>query len=155
MEQLPPLDRLSEPEKDTLIQALWAETQALKTRIAELAVKLQKPRKAGHNSSVPPSKTPKANQPPRNPRGVRPQASVGRAGGGRPFDPDPDQSVVVRVKDCPYCSQEVVSEAQKLHAVYDKIEVPPLRPILTRVMQYRGQYRVAQATAPGRCSDVL
>lgn len=139
MDQLPLLDRLSEPEKDTLIQALWAETQALKTRIAELEAKLQKPRKDAHNSSVPPSKTPKANQPPTNPRGVRRQASVGRAGGGRLLHPDPDQTVVARVKVCPYCSQEVAAEAQKLHAVYDKIEVPAARPIVTRVMQYGGQ----------------
>ncbi len=59
MDQLPHLDGLSEPEKDALIQVLWAEIQALKARIAELEAKLQEPKKDAHNSSVPPSKTPK------------------------------------------------------------------------------------------------
>ncbi len=82
MNQLPALDRLSEPEKDAIIQALWAEIQVLKIRIAELESQLQQPKKDAHNSSVPSSKTPKANKSPASPRKGRRQASVGRAGGG-------------------------------------------------------------------------
>ena len=44
IDQLPHLDGLSEPEKDALIQVLWAEIQALKARIAELEAKLQEPK---------------------------------------------------------------------------------------------------------------
>ncbi len=53
--------------------------------------------------------------------------------------PDPNQTVIARVKVCPHCSQEVSLEAQKLHAVYDKIDIPPVHPIVTRVRQYGGQ----------------
>ncbi len=53
--------------------------------------------------------------------------------------PDPDQTVIAQVKVCPHCSQQVGPESQKLYALYDKIESPPVRPIVTRVRQYGGQ----------------
>ena len=56
MDQLPSLNRLSERQKDDLIQVLWAEVQALKAQVAELEAKLQRPKKGAHNSSVPPSR---------------------------------------------------------------------------------------------------
>jgi uncharacterized small protein (DUF1192 family) len=58
MNKLPELDRLSEPEKDALIAALWAEVQRLKARLEGLEAKAHEPRKDAHNSSVPPSHTP-------------------------------------------------------------------------------------------------
>ncbi len=133
MDQLPSLDQLSERQKDALIQVLWAEVQILKAQVAELAAKLQAPKKDAHNSSVPPSKTPKASKPDGKARKGRRKASLGRAGGGRPLHPDPDQTVIAQVNVCPHCAQEVAPEAQKLHARYDKIEIPPVRPIVTRV----------------------
>ena len=139
IDQLPDLSRLSERQRDALIQVLWAEVQALKARVAELEAQLQNPKKGSHNSSVPPSKTPKASKPAASPRQGRRKASIGRAGGGRSLHPDPDQTVIAQVKVCPHCGQEVAAEAQKLHARYDKIEIPPVRPIVTRVEQYGGQ----------------
>ncbi len=139
MDQLPSLDQLSQRQKDALIQVQWAEIQALKAKVAELEAKLQAPKKGAHNSSVPPSKTPKASKPAASPRKGRRKASVGRAGGGRPLHPDPDQTVIAQVKVCPHCGQQVAPEAQKLHARYDKIEIPPVRPFVTRVEQYGGQ----------------
>ena len=64
MDQLPKLERLSEPEKDALIVALWAEVQRLKTQLAALEAKALAPRKDARNSSVPPSQTPKPNRSP-------------------------------------------------------------------------------------------
>ena len=119
-----------------------------------LGSKLEKLKKDAHNSSIPPSKAYKANKAASPPRGVRRQASIGRAGGGRPLHPDPNQTVIARVKVCPHCSQEVSLEAQKLHAVYDKIDIPPVHPIVTRVRQYGGAvcpvWRVLCGPSAGR-----
>ena len=89
MDKLPDLEQVSEQEKDALIVVLWAEVQRLHTRLTALEAKLREPRKDARNSSVPPSQTPKANTPRRPPQGLRREASVGRAGGGRPLHPTP------------------------------------------------------------------
>jgi len=139
MDKLPDLERLSEPEKDALITALWAEVQLLKARLAALEAKAQEPRKDAHNSSVPPSHTPKANLPPGPRTGTRREASVGRAGGGRPLHLAPDQVLIAQAKTCPHCGGAVQAHTQHLQAVYDKIELPPVKPIVTREEQYGGQ----------------
>jgi transposase len=139
MDTLPELGRLSEPEKDALIAALWAEVQLLKARLAALEAKPHEPRQDAHNSSVPPSQTPKPNHSPGPRTGTRREASVGRAGGGRPLHPDPDQIIIAQAKTCPHCEGTVPAHAQHPHAVYDKIELPPIRPIVTRVEQHAGQ----------------
>ena len=94
MAKLPELERLSEPEKDALITALWAEVQHLKARLTAREAKLPEPRKDAHNSSVPPSHSPKANRPTGPRTGTPRAASVGRAGGGRPLHPNPDQIII-------------------------------------------------------------
>ena len=139
MDTLPALERLSDHEKDALIVSLWAEVQRLQTRVAELEAKLREPVKDARNSSVPPSRTPKANKPPRPPKETRREASVGRAGGGRPLHPTPDQVIIARAKVCPQCGAEVSEAGPSLQAVYDKIELPPIKPIITRVEQYGGR----------------
>jgi len=139
METLPELDRLSASEKDALIVALWAEVQGLRTRVAELEAKLHEPVKDARNSSVPPSQTRKANTPTRPAKGTRREASVGRAGGGRPLHPNPDQVIIAKAKVCPHCGDGVSEAGQSLQAMYDKIEVPPVKPIVTRVEQYGGR----------------
>jgi transposase len=138
MNSLPELGHLSEPEKDALIVALWAEVQCLRARLTAWESTPPEPVKHAGNSSVPPSKPPKANTPARPPRGRR-EASVGRAGGGRPLHPEPDQIIVAKAKTCPHCGHGVQDTAQQLHSVYDKIELPPVKPIVTRVEQYGGQ----------------
>ena len=138
MDQLPKLERLSEPEKDALIVALWAEVLRLKTQLAALEAKAQAPRKDARNSSVPPSQTPKPNRASGPRPGTRREASVGRAGGGRPLHPEPDQVIIAQAKTCPHGGGPVQAHAQHPHAVYDKIELPPVTPIVTRVEQYGG-----------------
>jgi transposase len=139
MDKLPELEHLSELEKDALITALWAEVQRLNARLTALEAKPPEPRKDAHNSSVPPSHSPKANRPTGPRTGTRRDASVGRAGGGRPLHPNPDQIIMAQAKTCPHCGGVVLVQAQHLHAVYDKIELPPVKPIVTRVEQYGGE----------------
>jgi transposase len=139
MDKLPELARFSEPEKDALIAALWAEVQRLKAQLAALAATSHEPRKDAHNSSVPPSQTPKANLPLGPRTKPRREARVGRAGGGRPLHPDPDQVVIAQAKICPHCGGAVQAHEQHRHAVYDKVELPAVKPIITRVEQHGGQ----------------
>jgi transposase len=139
MDTLPALERLAEQEKDALIVALWTEVQRLQARLVELEAKLREPVKDASNSSVPPSHTRKANTPTRAAQGPRREASVGRAGGGRPLQADPDQVIIAKAKVYPHCGHGVPEEGQSLQAVYDKIEVPPIKPIVTRVEQYGGR----------------
>ena len=139
MDTLPDLARLSDQEKDALIAALWAEVQRLRASQTAVEAKRQEPAKDAHNSSVPPSQTRKGNLPISPRTGMRREASVGRAGGGRLLHPDPDQVIVAQARVCPHCGQGVAPTAQHLHAVYDKIELPPVKPIVTRVEQYGGQ----------------
>jgi len=149
---VPDLTTLSDEEKDALIVKLWSETVALRLevehlrnlntalerRLSELENKLNQPPKDSSNSSIPPSKDRKKNKPARPARkGVR-RASIGRKGGGRPLDPNPDQQIHAKAKTCPHCGRGVSEAEQHLHAVYDKIEVPPVKPVVTRVHQYGG-----------------
>ena len=63
MSQLPDLDHLSHAEKDALIRALWSEVQSLTTRLADVEARLAEPSKTPDNSSLPPSKGQRPNQP--------------------------------------------------------------------------------------------
>jgi transposase len=139
MDTLPALERLSEQEKAALIVALWAEVQRLQTRVAELEARLRVPVKDARNSRVPPSHTRKANMPPRPPTATRREASVGRAGGGRPPHPNPDQVILAKAKVWPHGGDAVAEAGPSLQAVYAKMEVPPVKPIVRRVAQYGGR----------------
>jgi transposase len=133
MDTLPDLERLSAQDKDALLVALWAAVQRLQTRGAELEAKLQEPVQDARNSSVPPAHTRQAHTPTRPPQGMRRAASVGRAGGGRPLHPDPDPVLIAKATVCPHCGHEVPEPAPALQAVYDKIEGPPVKPVVTRL----------------------
>jgi transposase len=112
MDKLPELKRLSEPEKDALIAALWAEVQRLQARLAALETKAYELRKDAHNSSIPPSHTLKPNRSPGPRMGIRREANVGRTGGGRPLHPEPDRVIMVQAKACPHCGGTVEAHEQ-------------------------------------------
>jgi transposase len=150
--ELPNLKEPSSWEKDELIIELWeenvrlrGENQELKTQIIELEKrlaaieeKLNKPPKTSSNSSVPPSQTKKKNRRGRM-KGIRREASVGREGGGRELNETPDQIIIAKVKVCPHCAAAIAAEQQKLIAVYEKIEIPQISPIVTQINQYGGK----------------
>jgi transposase len=142
---LPDLSRLSHAEKDALIVALWAQVgaqaeqiAALTVRVAELEAKLKEPPKGPDNSSTPPSRGQKPDRPATDKRNGPRQGSLGRKGGGRPLASEPDQLVTAKAASCVHC-QAVLAEAdQVLHGRYDKIDLPPVRPVVTRVERYAG-----------------
>ena len=145
--QLPDLSQLSDVEKDALIMALWtqldatlaanadlmAKVEALTARVTELEAKLNEPAKTPDNSSLPPSHGHKANKPPHRKR--RPGH---RPGTGRELHPNPDHIVEARAETCPSCAAALAEDDQKLQAVYERIELPPIKPVVTQVRLHGG-----------------
>lgn len=146
MTQLPDLSRLSHAEKDALIQALWAQVQALTARVAALEAKLNEPPKTPDNSSVPPSKGQKPNRPEKAKREGPRTGSLGRKGGGRALTAEPDEVVVAKARRCQHCHAGFTDADQTLDARYDKIELPKVKPVVTRVERYAGHCRCCGGT---------
>ncbi|MGF1522774.1 MAG: IS66 family transposase [Leptolyngbyaceae cyanobacterium] len=136
MKDLPPLDGLSDEEKDALIAQLWQELQTLRAEVEKL--KRKRVKKTAQNSSLPPAKGFKPNQTTTEPAPEVRQGSLGRTGGGRELTPHPDQVVVAQAKICPHCESEVADADQQLTAIYERIELPPVKPYVTRVERYGG-----------------
>jgi transposase len=136
--QLPDLSDLSHAEKDALIRALWQRLEAAEQRIAELEARLGEPSKTPDNSSLPPSKGQKPNKPETGKRIGPRQGSLGRKGGGRPLACDPDETVTAKAVACAHCQSALSDADQVLHGRYDKIDLPLVRPMVTRVERYAG-----------------
>jgi transposase len=132
------LSKLTVAEKDTLILSLlplvgWL--QAALARIAELEArlaKLERPSKTLDSSSLPPS----PGQKPDRPAGARPPGPS-RPGVGRTVHPDPDCVVDATLDACLHCAAAFPVEQQRAQQVYDRIELPPIRPDVTRVRLLR------------------
>jgi len=143
MPERPNIALMTDAQKEALIMALWDELEHIKQQNAEYKARLleleqNKPKKNSRNSSVPPSRDHKANKSaPDQPRQRR-KASFGRKGGGRRLHPNPDQHVVSLAKVCPHCEGALERDDQHLESRYDKIEIPRVRPLVTRVEQYGG-----------------
>jgi transposase len=147
MKKLPDLKQLSDEAKNALIVELWQEIQKLRAALdTDESKPNSSPAKTSSNSSTPPSKGFKRNIKPKPSKteGVKRQNSVGRASGGRHLHPNPDQIIIAQIKSCPQCSETVSVAAQKLQSVYDKIELPPIRPIVTRIERYGGRCACCQ-----------
>jgi transposase len=136
--ELPNLSHLSHAEKDALIRALWAQVQALTARVTELEARLGAPPKTPDNSSVPPSKGHKPNRPDKPKREGPRKGSLGRKGGGRPLAANPDETVIARPSCCAHCRAALGEADQRLAARFDKIDLPKVKPKITRVEQYAG-----------------
>jgi transposase len=136
--QPPNLSNLSHAEKDALILALWAQVQVLMARVAELEAKLGEPPKTPDNSSLPPSKGQKANLPEKAKRIGPRQGSLGRKGGGRRLVCEPDETVTAKAAACAHCRAALTDGDQVLHGRYDKIDLPVVRPVVTRLERYAG-----------------
>lgn len=124
---------LTSEEKDLLILELISQNKALEARIVELEAMIS-PKKTSKNSSIPPSQDQKGNIPGKEKR--RRDKSVGRTGHARDLHPDPDEVLESKLKNCGQCGGTLDEEDCRLNVEYDKIEIPPLRPKVTRVRLY-------------------
>ena len=146
MDRLPDPSSLSHAEKDALIYALWAQVQALTARVAELEAKLGLPPKTPDNSSLPPSLGKKPNRGDKPARCGPRQGSLGRKGGGRLLAEAPDETVTARPSRCAHCQAALDEADQRLAARFDKLDLPKVAPVVTRVERYAGHCRCCGAT---------
>jgi transposase len=154
MVPLPPLSDLSPSQKDDLILSLAAEITRLKGIIAALEARLNKPEKTPDNSSVPPSQGKKDNKPEQEKRKDRRKGSIGRQGHHRPLSENPDETVKIMPTVCSCCQCKLeasaVGEDQEPYHVYDKIDIPDVKPHVTRVELYEQTCACCgQANKPG------
>lgn len=146
MTALPDLSQLTHEEKDVLIRALWAQVQALTVRVAELEARLGAPPKTPDNSSLPPSQGKKPRRAAKVARRGPRLGSLGRMGGGRALTENPDEIVAARPVRCAHCQAAFGEADQVLHGRYDKIDLPQVAPVVTRVERYAGRCRCCGGT---------
>ena len=138
----PPFDSsaLSSGEKDALIATLLARLEELSKRLAALEAenatlreKLNLPPKTPNNSSTPPSQGRKASSAPTRRPKRKPHAGV-----HRPLHPDPTRKRDVLAEHCQHCGTSVAATPQVACEAYDRIEIPEIKPDVTRVTLYGG-----------------
>jgi transposase len=144
---IPPADlsKLSHAEKDALILALSVQLCAAQeriaaqdARIAALEARLEeltRPPKTPDNSSKPPSQGQKQDRLPPSDR----RARKSRPGVGRTLHPNPDRVVDARLAVCPKCQAVFPETAQTPQQVYERIELPPIKPDVTQVRLFGGR----------------
>ena len=131
------LSTLSDAEKDELILSLFGRLEAALARVSELEKRLasfERPAKTPDNSSLPPSKGQKPNRhtvdkPPRK----------GRPGFGRTLHPNPDRVFDAKLIACPRCQANFPDAAQTPQQIYERIELPPIKPDVTQVRLFGGR----------------
>ena len=117
--------------QDTHIAAQNARIATLEARLDELT----RPPKTPENSSKPPSQGQKQDRP--APDAAR-KPREGRPGTGRTLHPDPDRVIEARLSACPRCEAVFPEAAQTPQRVYERIELPPVRPDVTQVRLFGG-----------------
>ena len=128
------------------IDELLAQNAQLLARIAELEAKLGTPPKTSDNSSLPPSRGQKANTAP-----SQKQRRQGRPGVARELCANPDVTRNIAVERCA-CGTRLDANGQQISRAYDHIDLPPIKPITTRINLFRARCpccrQCVTATAP-------
>ena len=140
------LGTLDKSELIALIVALSEQNTALLARVAALEAKLNIPPKTPDNSSLPPSTGQKSNRPEtaKTPR-------KGRPGVARALEPNPDHVREVYAKACTGCGARLAETDQPEVHAYDHIDLPPIKPVTTRVNLHRGACPCCGKGVSARC----
>jgi transposase len=112
---------------------LTEEMTKLRAENAELRAQLGKPPKTPDNSSVPPSRGQKPaiwakDRPKKHPH----------PGAHRPLHPNPTQKRDILAARCQHCGADVSQAPQTPRESYDRIEIPEIKPDVTRVILHGG-----------------
>ena len=117
------------------IDELLAQNKALLARFADLEARASQPPKTPTNSSLPPSSGQKANV------ALSTARKTGRKGGpgvARELCPIPDATRDVYAECCACGTALTPADRPQIFA-YDHIDLPPIKPITTRINLHRGQ----------------
>jgi transposase len=115
------------------IDALMAENAALRARVSELEARLGLPPKTPDNSSTPPSLGRKAS----DDAAIKPKGKP-HAGAHRPLHPNPTSRRDLFASCCQHCGADVSQRPQIACAAYDRVEIPDIKPDVTRVTLHGG-----------------
>jgi transposase len=125
------IDQLSDQNKKLIEQI-----GTLLARIAELEGRQAKPPKTPTNSSLPPSRGQKANVA----DGSTTKTRKGRPGVARELCPNPEATRDIYAERCA-CGARMLPIGQTLAHAYDHIELPPSKPVTTRINLHRADCR--------------
>jgi transposase len=124
---------------------LLAEIKRLIARVAELEAKLGQPPRTPDNSSLPPSRGQKANAEPSASKPPR----KGRPGVARKLAETPDATRRFYAERCA-CGSVLGKVGQDLAKEYDHIDIPPIRPVVTRIELFRAMCPCCKARVTAR-----
>ena len=117
------------------VEGLTAQIAVLTARVAELEAKLGSPPKTPENSSTPPSQGQKtSDKKPDKPKAKRNP----HKGAHRDLHPNPNRTLNVFASHCTHCAANVSAWPQHAVQTYDRIEIPPVAPDVTRVVLHAG-----------------
>ena len=131
--------RLNEAEKDALLEEQAALIELMAARISELEAALAKPKKTSSNSHKPPSQDGPGRKNREKGKDRSRKARPSRPGVGRSLSDDPDRTERRMAEACPHCGTAVCLEGQRVRQRYDHIDLPPIRPIVTRIELFGGR----------------
>jgi transposase len=126
------LIRLVLAQAETIV-TLTKQCETLLTRVAELEAKLGLPPKTPDNSSTPPSK----GQKPSADAAAKPKTKA-HPGAHRPLHPNPTTRRDIAANACQHCGADVSERPQIACEAYDHIEIPDIKPSVTRVTLFGG-----------------
>jgi transposase len=117
------------------IAALTRQVEMLTARVAELEAKLGLPPKTPDNSNTSPSQGRKPSQGAATDQKVKGKPHLGAH---RPLHPNPTTKIDATATLCGHCGTDVSGRAQIACEAYDHIEIPSIRPDVTRITLFGG-----------------
>src|SRR3984885_6602730 len=133
------------------VDELLAQNKALLARIAELEAERGKPPKTPDNSSLPPSRGQKGNV--AEPTRVK-KARKGHPGAARALAENPDATRDIYAERCA-CGAALAEAGQELARAWDHVDLPPIKPITTRINLFRATGLFGLTISQGAISNML